>query len=33
MCDHCPLETEPWKVALEVGANRLSYEADVGLMT
>ena len=30
VCDHCPLKSEPWRVRIVVGGDRLTYEDDAG---
>ena len=30
VCDHRPLKSEPWKVRLVVGGDKLSYPYDTG---
>ena len=33
MCDHRPLKTEPWRVRIVVGGDKLSYSSDTGSPT
>ena len=33
VCDHCPTNSEPWRVRLAVGGDRVEYFADAGSST
>ena len=30
VCDHCPLKSEPWRIRLVVGGDKLVYDSDAG---
>ena len=30
VCDHCPLKSEPWRICIVVGGDKLSYHEDPG---